>query len=198
MKILSVLTVAALLIGCGDNSADATKAKTAGAPHAAARTPAAHGASTVPTQIVNGDFEQTAEDGSIPGWSQTQHAGPTSYEMRVEADGAYQGKSFHMRRTQEQVYGSLTQALNLSAYAGKTVELSAMLKTRDVGKLGWKIFLSAPGAAQRSPGLTGTTDWQRQSVSARLPADAHHVIVGVTLNDAGEGWMDNIELKVLD
>jgi len=195
MKILFALIAAGLLLGCNNNPTDAgEKASARSRPK-----PAASARPATPTQIVNGDFEQTAGDGSIPGWSQTQHAGPKSYDMRIDPEGAYQGKgSFHMTRTREQVYGALTQDLDLSAYAGKTVELSAMLKTRGVGPGGWMIMLNAPGLAKNSAQMTGDTDWQRQSISARLPANARHVVVGATLNDAGEGWMDDLQLKVVD
>lgn len=191
MKGIPVLLCAAALCACS-NSAD--PGKPAGRPVAAA---SAKGAS----RIVNGDFEQTAENGGIPGWDQLQHAGPKSYEMRVDAEGAYQGHgSFHMTRTHEQFYGSLVQSLDLSQYAGKTVQLSAMSKTRDVGPKGWMLYLSAnqPGKAQFSQPMSGTSDWQPQSVRLTLPADAHHVTAGVFLKDAGDGWIDNVELKVLD
>jgi hypothetical protein len=194
MKAFLVVLLAGLLAAC--NSADHP-----GKPGATARHPAAAQAPKASSQIVNGDFEQTAGDGSIPGWDQLQHAGPKSYEMRIDPDGAYQGHgSFHMTRTHEQIYGSLVQSLDLSAYAGKTVQLSAMLKTRDVGPKGWMLYLSAsqPGKTQFSPPMTGTNDWQPQSVNLTLPSDAHHITAGVFLKDAGDGWMDNVELKVID
>jgi hypothetical protein len=31
-----------------------------------------------------------------------------------------------------------------------------------------------------------------------MPANAQQLKVGVTLLDAGEGWMDNVELKTVD
>ena len=196
MKRLLILGIVCLLSGCNDKSADSAKPAVSGSarPAAAARTGAA-------AQIVNGDFEQTASDGSIPGWDQVQHAGEKSYEMRIDADGAYAGHgSFHMIRIKPQVYGSLTQNLDLRAYAGKTLELSAMLKSRDVGPDGWKLMVNGnvAGTLQYSPGLTGTTEWQRQSVTLKLPPNSQRITIGVTLLDAGEGWADNIEAKILD
>jgi hypothetical protein len=193
MKAFPVLLCAAALVAC---NSPADSGKRAAAP---AGRPAASAKGT--SQIVNGDFEQTAGNGSIPGWDQLQHAGPKSYEMRVDAEGAYQGHgSFHMTRTHEQIYGSLVQSLDLSKYAGKTVQLSAMFKTRDVGPKGWMLYLSAnlPGKVQFSQPMSGTNDWQAQSVQLTLPADAHRVTAGAFLKDAGDAWMDNVELKVLD
>lgn len=201
MKLPSVLGVLCLLAACNNNAGDSAKPKTAilsGTPSRPA-SPAARPIAVA--HIVNGDFEQTATDGSIPGWDQVQHAGEKSYDMRIDADGAYQGRgSFHMTRTHPQVYGSLTQNIDVSAYAGKTVELSGMLKSRDVGPEGWKLFMNGnmQGTLEYSPAVTGTSDWQRQSVKLKLPAGARRLTAGVTLLDAGEGWADNIELKVVD
>jgi hypothetical protein len=131
----------------------------------------------------------------------SQHAGPRSYEMRVDPADPYAGHaSFHMTRTQPQVYGSLTQSLDAAAFAGKTVELSAMLKTHGVGPRGWGLFVSAdvPGAMERSPGLTGDNGWTKETVRLNVPGNARNVTVGVSLRDAGDGWMDNVELKVVD
>ena len=118
--------------------------------------------------------------------------------MTIDSDGAYAGRgSFHMQRTQPQVYGSLEQTLDARAYAGKTVELSAMLKTQGVGAEGWKLYITAqmPGSMAYSTGLTGSTGWKRDAVQLRIPANAHQLTVGVTLLGAGEGWMDDVELK---
>lgn len=195
MKAFPVLLCAAMLAAC-NSSADSGKPAAA-----AARRPVAPASSKSASQIVNGDFEQTAGNGSIPGWDQLQHAGPKSYEMRIDAEGPYQGHgSFHITRTHEQIYGSLVQSLDLSKYAGKTVQLSAMFKTRDVGPKGWMLYLSAnaPGKTQFSQPMSGTNDWQPQSVTLALPADARRVTVGAFLKDAGDAWMDNVELKVID
>ena len=201
MKRLLILGILCLLSGCNDTSADSATPAIGAVPRPGAAGSPAATAPAGAAQVVNGDFEQTASDGSIPGWDQVQHAGEKSYEMRIDADGAYAGHgSFHMIRTKPQVYGSLTQNLDLRAYAGKTLELSAMLKSHDVGPDGWKLMVNGnlAGTLQYSPGLTGSTDWQRQSVTLKLPPNARRVTIGVTLLDAGEGWADNIEAKVLD
>jgi hypothetical protein len=199
MKRLFVLGAACLLTACDNGASDSAKPRIGATPGVAGSRPHPPSVAGAPG-IVNGDFEQTAADGSIPGWLQTQHAGEKSYEMRIDAEGAYQGHSFHMIRTHAQVYGTLTQNVDVSAYAGKTVELSAMLKSRGVGPDGWKLLVNGnlAGTLEYSPGVTGTTDWQRQSVKLKLPAGARRLTAGVTLLDAGEGWADNIELKVLD
>jgi hypothetical protein len=199
MKRLSMIA-ALLLVACGKNEPPAPPATAA--PMRAAPVARAANATNQPSgTLVNADFEQAAAEGSIPGWTMSQHAGPRSYEMRVDPADPYAGHaSFHMTRTQPQVYGSLTQSLDAAAFAGKTVELSAMLKTHGVGPRGWGLFVSAdvPGAMERSPGLTGDNGWTKETVRLNVPGNARNVTVGVSLRDAGDGWMDNVELKVVD
>ena len=193
MKYLTIL-VAVLLGACG-KSTPPPQTPAAKAPFAVTR-------SSLPASApVNPDFEQPATESEIPGWTQTQHAGAKSYSMTVDAQGAYAGQgSFHMKRTQAQVFGTLQQFLDARPYAGKTVELSAMLKAHGVGAHGWKLIVSAelPGAMAYSKGLTGDADWTRDSVRLKVPARATELMIGVTLLDAGEGWMDDVALKPVD
>jgi len=191
MKRLSMIA-ALLLVACGSGNPPMT---TATEPKPALQASGPSGA------LVNPDFEQTGGDNGTPGWIHTQHAGPPSYSMTTDSAGAYAGHgSFHMKRTLPQVYGSLQQTLDARPYAGKTLELSAMLKTQGVGAEGWKLYITAqlPGAMAYSTGLTGDTGWQRDAVRLRIPENAHQLIVGVTLLDAGEGWMDDVELKTVN
>lgn len=199
MKRLSMIA-ALLLVACGKSAPPAPPAAAKSVPPAPAAKAAAATSQSSGT-LVNADFEQPAAEGSIPGWAMSQHAGPRSYEMRVDTVDPYAGHaSFHMTRTQPQVYGSLTQSLDAAAYAGKTVELSAMLKTRGVGPRGWGLFVSAdvPGALERSPGLTGDNGWTKDAVRLSVPGNARRLTVGVSLRDAGDGWMDDVTLKVVN
>ncbi|HTI96010.1 MAG TPA: hypothetical protein VL425_05795 [Rudaea sp.] len=194
MKHFSILA-ALLLAACGQGSSQAQKDLPAPAPGNSAA-PRTSGAA-----LVNADFEQAGADDDVPGWFKTQHAGPSSYLMRIDPDEPYAGHgSFHMTRTLPQVYGSLTQTVDARPYAGKTIEVSAMVKSKGVGPGGWKLFVDAylPGTLVYSPGMTGDTAWQKSSVRLKIPAIAQRLSVGVTLLDAGDGWMDNVELKVVD
>jgi hypothetical protein len=178
-----VMIAVAMLTACR-NSADSGSPKTGPA-------------STIAT-VVNGDFEQVADDGSIPGWTTQQHAGPPSYEMVIDAQGAYAGHgSFRMTRTQEQVYGTLSQEVAIAGVAGETIELSAMLKTKDVGPEGWKLMISGDRVREFSPAATGDSDWHPVSVRVQLPVATNSLTVGVTLLDKGSGWIDQVQLKVI-
>ncbi len=185
MKQLLIFSAAAFLAACSGGGA-----------------PTAGQGSALPGQsipVVNGDFEQTGAGGEIPGWTISQHAGARAYETAIDGEHAFKGRgSFRMSRIHEQVYGSIEQSIDVARFAGKTVELSAMLKSKDVGPLGWKLFLGAPGKMEYSPGLTGSSDWKRDVVKLELPKSTHTITIGASLLDGGTGWMDDVELHVLD
>ena len=183
MRILFAFIIATMLVACGKTGD--SSGPTAAAP------------SSVAT-LVNGDFEQVATDGSIPGWIMLQHAGPPSYETVIESQGAYAGHgSLRMTRTQDQVYGTLSQEVVVAGVAGETFELSAMVKTKDVGPEGWKLMISGERVREFSPASTGDTDWHPVSVRVRLPAATNSLTVAVTLLDKGSGWIDQMQLKAI-
>lgn len=205
MKYVSIVA-ALLLVACGKN--EPPPAAPAAPPVAKAPVAAPLRAATkaeplqaMPGALVNGDFEQAGVGGEIPGWSSSQHAGPTAFTMRVDAQGAYAGSgSLHVTRTQPSVYGSIAQTLDAKAFAGKTVELTAMLKTQNVGPKGWQLYINAglPGTMRVADALSGDTPWQRVTVQVKVPPGARYLTVGATLRDAGDAWLDDVVLKTLD
>lgn len=148
--------------------------------------------------IVNGDFEQIGSDGTIPGWITQQHAGPPSYEMVIDAHGPYAGHgSFRMTRTHDQVYGTLSQDVDVAGVAGGTVELTAMVRTKDVGPNGWKLMISGDHVRELSPAQTGTSEWHKVGLRAQVPVGTTRITIAATLLDGGSGWLDDVELKAV-
>lgn len=184
--------IALLLAACGKPSgSDADKP-------AAQATVAAAGK---PLSLSNPGFEAAAIPEGIAGWQFVQHAGPQSYAPELDTRSPFAGKaSFRVTRTAVQFYGSLIQDLKATGLGGRRVELSAALRCKDVGKRGWKLFLNANVRASLaySPGCTGTTDWQRDTVTLQLPANTKRLTVGATLLDAGTGWVDDVTVRLLD
>lgn len=157
---------------------------------------AAPGAGGTPIAVENGDFESTDPYGAVPGWMTLQHAGVPSYEMKIEPAAAHAGaQGFRMTRTHEQVYGTLAQDIQFAQPLSGTVELSAWLKSKDVGPDGWALMVIAGGPPQYSKLLTGTGDWQHVSVRAALKPNSTSIRIGITLMDAGTGWADQVELR---
>jgi hypothetical protein len=149
--------------------------------------------------VANAGFEEPGTPNRIPGWTLSQHAGVAAYEMTDDATAPFAGRaSFRMRRTQSQVYGLLFQEVPIDPYAGKTLELSAMARTADVGPLGWVLYIDVPGGREMAVPLTGTTDWRAVRVRVKVPADAHQVSIGAMLLDGGTGWLDDVKLNVVE
>jgi len=183
-RILARVLAAALPLGaCSGGSA----------PGGSDATAAAGG---TPIAVENGDFETTDPYGAVPGWMTLQHAGVPSYEMKIEPEAAHAGANgFRMTRTHEQVYGTLAQDIQFAKPLSGTVELSAWLKSRDVGPEGWSLMIIAGGQPEYSRALTGTTDWQHVTVRAALKPNSTSIRIGITLIDAGTGWADQVELR---
>ena len=149
--------------------------------------------------LKNADFEQPGGLNNVPGWTLSQHAGPPSFEMGLDGEKPFAGHaSFRIRRTHPQIYGSITQQVDVAAYAGKTVEFSAMTRTAGVGPDGWVLFLDVPGERVSAKPATGTRDWFGVKLRKVLPAGTRTVTVGGLLFDDGTAWLDNVTVHILE
>ena len=151
--------------------------------------------------LKNADFELPMAGKRIPGWSRTQHAGVRAYEIERDAESFAHGKqSIRMRRTTEQAYGMISQVVEAADLAGKQVELTAKLKTAEVGEQGWVLkmtFLrySAIIDQVRAMPMTGDTDWTEIAIKKEAPAGTTAIEVGFLLLDGGTGWADDVHLR---
>lgn len=188
MKKIAWVLTALLLAACGNH--DQTVAGAANpAPDAGLQ-----------LKLVNPGFESPMQNGEIPGWTLQQHAGANAYEFALDSDHAFAGRqSARITRTQVQVYGSLEQRVDARQLVGKTVELSAMMRCKDVGPKGLKLMLNGgrSNAVVYSPALSGTTDWQRETIRLKVPKTVATLNIGVTLLDAGSGWLDDVRLSIV-
>ena len=79
----------------------------------------------------------------------------------------------------------MSQLVSVKGYDGKTVRVSAKMKTDGVGEKGWVIFMSARGlpANVYSAPMTGTTAWKDVSIEAKMPVGGTELNLGATLLD---------------
>jgi hypothetical protein len=152
----------------------------------------------------NPDFEKPMAGNRIPGWSRTQHAGVGAYRVTQDAQSFAHGKhSIRMQRTTEQVYGLIMQRVESGELAGKLVELTALLKTSEVGEKGWvmvmtfKHYNNAIDQFRAEP-MIGDSDWTKVVMRKQAPANTTAVEVGFMLLDGGTGWADNVQLHTLE
>jgi hypothetical protein len=179
-----------LLAACSNPDATSSpgQARTARAQRSAADIP-----------VANAGFEEPGTHDRIPGWTLSQHAGPQAYEMTQDATAPFAGRaSFRMQRTRDQIYGLLHQEIAIDRLDGKTLELSAMARTSDVGTLGWVIYIDVPGGRETSDALAGTTDWRELHVRAKVPTGTRKISIGALLLDRGTGWLDEVQLRVVE
>lgn len=154
--------------------------------------------------LANGDFEMPMQGTQIPGWAMLQHAGDPAYEMVVDTRRPGQGaQSARITRTKEEWWGRLQQRI-VAPHPGTTIEFSALLRTEDVGPLGWRMYVHfqdgsfAIREVQSDP-MTGTqAKWRRVTIREVVPDQTRELVLGIALLDAGTGWIDDVRLRVID
>lgn len=157
-------------------------------------------------ELANPGFEATGP--RVPGWLTSQHTGDLAYEMVVVDDIAAAGrKSFRVTRLREQVYGQVGQKIAARSLAGKTLVLSARVRTDNVGPRGATLVVNAEGsekphwpvgilAAYKSEAVHGTGDWRTLRVEAPVPPGTRTLMIGFSLLDSGTAWLDEVCLGV--
>lgn len=156
--------------------------------------------------IANPGFEAGAGDARnpIPGWMLIQHAGPISYESKIDTRVHAQGKaSFRITRIQDQVYGSISQKVTIApAAVDRRIELSAQMRTVGVDKRGWVLMLTvmAPNGNEqvRSDPLLGKHEFTRVKVTTKLPAGTRELDIGALLLGGGSAWLDDVHVRIID
>ncbi len=160
-------------------------------------------AQTISLPLENPSFE--ASDQFVKGWAFAQHAGEPSYAVSIDTAESADGKnSYRIERTQVQAWGMINQWIKLDNATGKSIKLSAMIKSEALGPNGFDLnlvfrkanrkFISSVG----SEAVTGSNDWQRIEVIGVVPANTAHLQVTAVLNDAGTAWLDDVRLTVTD
>lgn len=141
-------------------------------------------------------FEAESNAGA---WRLTQHTGVRAYRFERVKDDKTEGKqSMRVTRTAEQVYGSILQAV--AGVEPGEYRLSADLKVKGVDGKGWSLKASVfeQGGAFEvydSEVLNGDKDWQRVTVSFKVPQTQAGLSIGATLRGGGVAWIDNVRLE---
>ncbi|MEO8669658.1 MAG: hypothetical protein ABI411_00010 [Tahibacter sp.] len=156
--------------------------------------------------ITNAGFEQVPSSPlAIPGWFKIQHAtsGEASFQMRVDdAVHAVGERSVRFERILDQplIYGLVTQTIDASALAGRTIEFNARVRTEQVGPRGIVLSINYLRGDQsldqaRSTPVVGTQEWNSVKIQSLVPAGTTRIKLGVMLMDAGIAWADDLHLS---
>ncbi|MCG7907110.1 MAG: hypothetical protein JAY67_22485 [Candidatus Thiodiazotropha taylori] len=153
--------------------------------------------------LKNPSFEQS--DQFVKGWGFSQHAGEPAYEVSIDTNDSTDGKhSYRIERKLVQAWGMINQWLPLDSAVGKSIKLSAMIKSEALGPKGFDLSLVFRKANKKfiseiaSEIVTGSHEWQRLEVVAVVPAKTAHLQVTAVLNDAGTAWLDDVQLTLID
>ncbi len=168
-------------------------------------------ASASPVPLVNPGFESNrpGSEGAPEGWTAIQHAGEESYDFALDSGRRKSGtQSMRIRRIGAEPYGTVMQVIDAAPLAGKTVRLSAWMRTEgvpDAGRGGAGLVLTAMRGSSilayefmKRARLRGTSDWQRVSIELALPARTTRLEAGATLEGAGTAWVDDFELEIVE
>lgn len=146
--------------------------------------------------IRNAGFDGPVVDQILQGWEYEEHAGPWhghAFEVATDA-GPGTGRALRVTQLHTEVYSFVHQKIRVRPEdAGKRIRFSAMLKTDQVGPLGWKLavnmlkggdileqFLSTP--------VSGTTAWRQTTATGTIPLGTTNIDIGFLHLDAGAGW----------
>lgn len=165
-----------------------------------------------PVTLVNPGFESTKPGvrGDPEGWTGIQHAGPLSYTFKLDVDARHDGAaSLRIASVGPEPFGAVFQQLPAAALRGKTLKLSAWLRTRDVvgsGTGGGAVLTlqAMQGGAtigynhMKDGAVKGTTEWKRYEITLAIPPAADQVEVGAMLHGPGAMWVDDVELEIVE
>lgn len=147
-------------------------------------------------------------DGRVVGWQPHQHAGSPSYQFAIEREHPRTAPgAARITRTGPEPFGMLAQDIAvLPAWQGKTVRVTAWLKTRDVAGEGVALVLQVQGgggailanAQMDGKRRKGTADWQAGTETVKIPPGAMLLRVAFMLEGDGTVWADDFKLELLD
>ncbi|MES9943007.1 MAG: hypothetical protein ABW104_07700 [Candidatus Thiodiazotropha sp. 6PLUC2] len=151
--------------------------------------------------LKNPSFEQSEQQ--LQGWGFSQHAGVQAYAVSIDTTNSTDGKnSYRIERKQVQAWGMIKQQLPLDSATGKSIKLTAMVKSENLGPNGFDLNLVFRKANRKFIGkisteaITGSNNWQRVEATGIVPAHTAYLQVTAVLNDAGTAWVDDIRVTL--
>ncbi|MCG8015175.1 MAG: hypothetical protein JAY97_03080 [Candidatus Thiodiazotropha sp. 'RUGA'] len=195
LSLLLIVTASLLLSACGDENQSVEQSP----PPQPQKQPA----QAISLALKNPSFEQS--DQFVKGWGFSQHAGEPAYEVSIDTSDSTDGKhSYRIERKLVQAWGMINQWLPLDGAVGKSIKLSAMIKSEALGPKGFDLSLVFRKVNKKfiseiaSEIVTGSHEWQRLEVVAVVPAKTAHLQITAVLNDAGTAWLDDVQLTLID
>ncbi|MFD8930895.1 hypothetical protein [Streptomyces mirabilis] len=154
------------------------------------------------------DQTATTADSVPKGWGVSGSV-PEDYEVGIDFDILQTGRACAFIRSRHQSpadYASLLQTIRADAYRGARVEVSAMVKARDVAS--WAgLWIRIDDATDRTLAfgnmydaerrISGTVNWRRCSVVLDVPEAGAYLNFGLVMQRTGQLWMYDVRLEVV-
>jgi hypothetical protein len=146
---------------------------------------------------------------SVPkGWGVSGSV-PEDYDVGIDFEILETGRACAYIRSRHQSpaeYASLLQTIRADAYRGTRVELSAMVKAREVA--GWAgLWIRVDDATDKMLAfgnmydaerrISGTVNWRRCSVVLDVPEAGAALNFGLVMQRTGQVWMHDVRLEVV-
>ena len=161
------------------------------------------------TRAVTGDAPSEVAarpTGPVPAWFLAGNNAP-SYSIGLDSETKHGGaNSAHIRCRDKSCggFGTLMQTFRADEYRGSRIRLSAWVKSDRAGRANlWmrvdgfqRVTLDFDNMQNRP--MSGTKDWRRQEVVLDVPPTAASISYGLILSGAGQAWVDDITLNIVD
>ena len=139
------------------------------------------------------------------GWSLAGD-NPTNYRTGVDRAHMHGGlpSAYLASLAEGHGFGTLMQAISAANYTGKRVRLRGWVNSRDVGEwagLWMRVDKGKETVAfdnMQDRRITGAQPWSTYDVVLDVPADATGISFGILLAGAGEVWLNDVSLDVVD
>ncbi|MCX4546286.1 hypothetical protein [Streptomyces sp. NBC_01565] len=149
------------------------------------------------------------QDTTPKGWGVSGSV-PEDYEVGLDFEVFCIGRASAFIRSRHENptgYASLVQTIRADEYRGTRLQLTAMVKARDV--LGWAgIWMRVDDARDhavafdnmREPErrIAGSVGWRTYSIVLDVPENGAYINFGAVMERTGQIWLDDVRLSVVD
>ncbi|MEV7526738.1 hypothetical protein [Streptomyces sp. NPDC091371] len=149
------------------------------------------------------------QDTTPKGWNVSGSV-PEDYEVGLDFEVFAVGRSSAFIRSSHENptgYASLVQTIKADEYRGTRLQLTAMVKARDV--VGWAgIWMRVDDArdhtvafdTMRDPErrIAGSVGWRRYRIVLDIPETGAYINFGAVMERTGQIWLDDVRVDVVD
>ncbi|MFF8534195.1 hypothetical protein ACF07B_19950 [Streptomyces sp. NPDC015532] len=149
------------------------------------------------------------QDTTPKGWGVSGSV-PEDYEVGLDFEVFSAGRASAFIRSRHEHpagYASLLQMIRADDYRGTRLQMTAMVKARDV--VGWAgIWMRVDDARDHTVAfdnmqdperrIAGSVRWRRYSIALDIPETGAYINFGAVMERTGQIWLDDVRLNVVD